>query len=338
MKLFILLFLLICQFQLYAQSKVSGYRVEFSQQPYESIKPDSIIWENEFWLDSSYKTGGWGWDIPLKKNIFNQTINYTFNTFSYRVYSGTLSLYGNNYSFLSKLPDCFIREYSDTPPYQTKFAYQLDTSSGTPIFKFEITKLGVTDSTFKTKGNLSMQFWYYDGGTIELRYGPNNIPSNILSLKQPTRGKYKPTVAIAQYVDTLQSHNLMLVGPYNNPRIYNGINKPFFDLMNDSALSQFPPSGTVYRFTTWKVGILENDLQAGNFIVYPNPFITELNLTINPAHFKQMVISNAMGKHIYSGIPLNKLHTSQWLPGIYFVSLTNLDDKISYQKVIKAEN
>jgi hypothetical protein len=45
-----------------------------------------------------------------------------------------------------------------------------------------------------------------------------------------------------------------------------------------------------------------------------------------------------MGKQIYCGIPLNKLHTGQWQPGIYFVSLTNLDDKISYQKVIKAEN
>jgi hypothetical protein len=319
----------------YAQSKLSSYGVDYRFEPYVEITSDSVLWENEFWLDSSYKTGSWGWDIPLRKNIFNQTINYSFDMFAYRVYSGTLSIYGNNYSFFSKLPDCFMREYSDTPPYQTKFAYQLDTSSGTPIFKFEITKLGVTDSTFKTKGNLSMQFWYYDGGTIELRYGPNSIPPNLLSLKQPTRGKYIPTVAIAQYVDTLQSHNMMLVGPYDNPRIYNGINKPFFDMMRDSALSQFPPSGTVYRFTTWKVGVKNEYLSKHNITVYPNPFVNELNINSPYLHYTQVILSDASGKMINTYQNQKSINVEHLSPGIYFVTVKYQSGETANFKVIK---
>lgn len=319
-----------------AQSKLSSYRVDYRVEPYVDITPDSVLWENEFWIDSMYRTGGWGWDIPLQKQVYNPLINYSFNTFAYRVYKGTVSIYGDDYSLLSKLPDCFMREFSDSAPYQTKISYQFDTSGNVTIFKLQVKQLGITDSTFQTKGYLNMQFWFYDGGVIELRYGPNSIPPELLSLKQPLQGKYKPTIGVAQYVDTLQSHNVMLVGPYDNPRFYNGKNKPFFDMMRDSALSQFPPSGTVYRFTTWKVGLKNEELSNQRTSILPNPFINEIHIDIPSSESLDITLTDAMGKTMGSYINQTTIETQHLSAGVYFLTIKYKTGEMANFKILKA--
>jgi hypothetical protein len=200
----------------------------------------------------------YGWVIPLTQNIQNQAINYSFNKFSYLINSSQLSIRGVDYVLSTIVCNCFTREYSDTPPYQTKVSYKLETVNNKLIFKFQLKNIGISDSLYATKGRLNIQWWFYDGGDIEIRYGESNINPEWLQSKPPDWGRFKPTIGLRQYIDTLQSHNMLLVGEYDNPKIYNGINKPFFDLMHDSSLSSFPPSGTVFRFTSSFVGLIKN--------------------------------------------------------------------------------
>jgi hypothetical protein len=320
------------------QSNLISYKVDYLRDSYNNLENDSTLWSDEFWVDSLYPSNGW--DINLDPNLKFSSLNQNFDqlTVWFSNLSGWLS--NSNYTLKVYPLSTYIREYSDTAPFQTKFSYKIDTINNTQVVKVQFKQLGLTDSTYVTKGYANIQLWFYYGGTFEIRYGNSSVPNNLINNKFKQLGKYKPFIISTDFKDTStnRSNIILLSSDYASPKISLGTTVDFINQYKDSSLSQFPPSGTVYRFTTWKVGLLENDLQAGNFNVYPNPFITELNLTINPAHFKQMVISNAMGKQIYCGIPLNKLHTGQWQPGIYFVSLTNLDDKISYQKVIKAEN
>jgi len=331
--LYLTILLLIFFLKPSAQSLLSGYRVIYSNEPYVDIIPDSILWEDYLWVDSNYQKNGWV--VPINKEINNKALNYKFSEFSYFVYSNVIRLNGENYDVATKVCNCYIREYSDTPPYQTKISYKLDTSNNNIILKFELKNLGITDTTYKTKGKVNFQVWFHEGGDVELRYGESQIDNKILTLKPPLWGKFKPTIGVIQMINAYESHNLMLVGPYDNPRLHYGINTPFFNLMYDSALSMFPPAGTVYRFTTWKVGVKNETELNHNEIIYPNPFSNELSIDNTENQNFSVQIFNQFGKEIGKFENQNKINTTNIPPGIYFIHVKYASGKNNIIKAIK---
>ncbi len=336
MKLFSILLLIFYLSPLIrAQSKLSGYTIIHLNQPYTDLTEDSVLWENEFWVDSMYKSHGW--IIPLKDKLYLPALNDSLAQLSYIVYSGNFGIKNPNYSLVTKNLNSFTREFSDTPPFQTKISYKEGTLNNVKYCAFQFKKIGITDSTYKTKGYINAQYWFYDGGDIEIKYGESVVPEYLEDVQRIKNGHFKPTIGVLQYVDTLQSHNMMLVGNYDSPRIYNGINKPFFDIMHDSALSQFPTSGTVYRFTTRKVGLNENMSQLKQEFIYPNPFVDELKLDIpSTGESFSVTLTDEIGRTIGNYYNQNVLKTSQLSSGVYFVNIKYESGKMATFKIIKA--
>jgi len=70
-----------------------------------------------------------------------------------------------------------------------------------------------------------------------------------------------------------------------------------------------------------------NNVSKADFSIYPNPSVSELNITMNQADSKTNVtVYNILGKQILSqqltGFT-SKINISQWNVGVYLVKVTN---------------
>ena len=70
-----------------------------------------------------------------------------------------------------------------------------------------------------------------------------------------------------------------------------------------------------------------SDVKSRSFSIYPNPSVSELNITMNQADSKTNVtVYNILGKQILSqqltGFT-SKINISQWNVGVYLVKVTN---------------
>jgi hypothetical protein len=167
-----------------AQSYFDKYRVEYSQQSYNNLtNPSYVFFSSEMWMDSSYKKNYW--DAKLN-GIYDFNINNTkLNHFVYGISTFDLWFLGDTDGFYTRPIGANTREYSNIIPFQTKVSATIDSSTTEKIFKVEFKQLGLTDTTWKTKGYLNMQYWYYANGDFEVRYGECEIPKELWNIKKP---------------------------------------------------------------------------------------------------------------------------------------------------------
>lgn len=66
--------------------------------------------------------------------------------------------------------------------------------------------------------------------------------------------------------------------------------------------------------------------------IYPNPFSSFISC--DTTKIKNLVINDLMGKMIFEGQSPN-IQTIEWINGIYIAKITNIDNSITYQKLIK---
>ncbi len=330
------LFFLIYSLYSINQSHAQFNTYEFTKliQPYHNLINGKNILSDTFWYSKSYPLNSLLGEPEIQPLLLYY--NDTFEYWNLDLKTGTLVLYNRKLDNSLDVATCAcrLRESNQIPPYKSEINYKYD--SIVQAHQFEFKDIGLIDTLENLVGNLNMQIWFYQNRIIEYHFGNCLFNESMLTRKKffnfgTQYWKKKDTTANVYF-------NLLTGNP--NQPIYLNVAEPAYrERVNTDQvhINGFPDSGTVYRLSVPLLGIGDFSIQRGNYIS-PNPFGTELNFSINTSNFKQMVVTNSMGKQIYCGIPLNKLHTGQWQPGIYFVSLTNLDDKISYQKVIKAEN
>lgn len=327
-----------------AQTPFVNYRVEYSQQAYTNLSnPSYVFFSSEMWLDSSYKMNYW--DAKLN-GIFDFNINNEkLNHFVYGISSFDISFLGDSSSFHTRPVAANTKEFSNVIPYQTKVSASIDSSTAERIFKIEFKQIGLTDSTWQTKGFLNMQYWYYANGDFEVRYGECDIPTELWTVKKPItsgEGNYKIQFSLSN----LGSYNIFLYGAYNNPSVYSSSlikltseYRKLDSLMRDSALSQVPPSGTVYRFTTRGVGIEElkrNTLK--NISIFPNPSEGVFVLNGLLSHNKYTVsICDGTGKTVFTTIAFQnykELNLQGLENGLYYLIISTDEETITKKIII----
>jgi hypothetical protein len=254
-----------------SQSFFSDYRLEFKIEPYTNIQSDSVFFADTLWFDSSYHNQYFPYNLnnsfkfPLiRENASNWGYEIDYFRFGFVAPSYDFQLY-------SRPVNAKTREYSNTPPFQTKISADLDSNTvDGPVFKFELRQLGLSDSLYHVKGYLNMQYWFFQNGDIEVHYGDCLVPEEVQNVRKNGTGKFKLCFWMYQ-MDIFKTHYMYLTGDADNPRLSDGLNNPFVTLMYDSTLTPFPPSGTVYRFTRSFVGLASLQMDYTGFGVYPNP-------------------------------------------------------------------
>ncbi len=343
-KLWFISLLLILSNNIKAQSFFDKYRVEYSQQTYvELTNPAYPFFTKENWKDSSYKWSAWQekLDDKFSFDINNEKMNF----FDYDISLFTVTFYGDTNGFSTRPVAANTKEYSNVIPYQTKVSATIDSSTAEKIFILEFKQLGLTDSTWKTKGYLNMQYWYYANGDFEVRYGDCLIPKELWRVKKhyTGEGNYK-----LQFVfKSSGTYYLYLYGKYNKPNIYVSKQIKFApesnnldNLMRDSALSQVPPSGSVYRFTTRPVGVEELYKKTiKNITVYPNPSAGIFILNGLASNLKYYVqVCDGTGKKLFDTTlyqQQNAINLQALENGMYYIQISNDEGTIS-KKIIVA--
>jgi len=112
---------------------------------------------------------------------------------------------------------------------------------------------------------------------------------------------------------------------YTNPYSYSHT----FTVLGVNDFICTPHAGFMYgTITVVAEGALSlNNVSKADFSVYPNPSVSELNITMNQADSKTNVtVYNILGKQILSqqltGFT-SKINISQWNVGVYLVKVTN---------------
>jgi len=327
-----------------AQSPFTKYRVEYSQQPFINLtNPDYVFFSSEKWLDSSYKLKYW--DAKLG-GLFDFTFNNEkMNHFIYNVSNFSISFLGDSSSFNTRPIASNTREYSNVIPYQTKVSAIIDTATVEKIFKVEFKQLGLTDSSWQTKGYLNMQYWFYSNGDFEVRYGDCSIPKELWSVKKPIysgEGKYKIQFSLSNS----GSYYFYTFGNYNNPNTYTSNlikftteSKKLDSLFRDSTLSQVPISGSVYRYTTRGVGIDElRKINSKNIILYPNPSKGSFHINgLSSYSDYKLSVFDMSGKKIFVQDNLNyndEINLSAFENGLYYVTISNAEECFSKKIII----
>lgn len=327
-----------------AQSPFAKYRVEYSQQPYiDFTNPDYVFFSSEKWLDSAYKLKYW--DAKLSGLFEFKINNEKMNHFIYNISNFSISLLGDTSSFNTRPIASNTGEFSNVIPYQTKVSAIIDTSTVERIFKIEFKQLGLSDSSWTTKGYLNMQYWFYSNGDFEVRYGNCSIPKELWSVKKPLysgEGKYKIQFSLSNS----GSYYFYTYGNYNNPNTYTSNlikytaeSKKLDSLLRDSTLSQVPISGSVYRFTTRGVGIDElRKINSKNIALYPNPSKGSFSINgLSSYSDYKLSVFDMSGKKIFVQDSLNynnEINLSAIENGLYYVTISNAEECYSKKIII----
>lgn len=333
-SLFIVLSVL-CISHSHAQSFLDGYRVEYRYQAYEQITPDTLFWANELWFDSSYHNQYFPYTLNPAVFKFPLGNEYVYD-WDYEIdrFHITLNSTQRQYYLYSRPVNSRTREYSDTPPYQTVVCADLDSSMGAePVLKFEFRKLGLCDSLYRVKGYLNMQYRFYQNGDIELHYGDCVVPTEVLNARQDGTGNFKPYFQ-GFTMNPYNIHWIFIAGAYNNPFAYVGTGFDIRTLMRDSALTPFPPEGTVYRLTKTPVGIAPTVKLHDQPEVYPNPTRGIIHLDKLTRPVTRLSIMDLTGKersimHVNEN---NQVDLSGLGKGMYLLKIET-DEGIAVKKV-----
>lgn len=319
-----------------SQSFFSDYRLELKIEPYTNIQSDSVFFADTLWFDSSYHNQYFPYNLnnsfkfPLiRENASNWGYEIDYFRFGFVTPSYDFQLY-------SRPVNAKTREYSNTPPFQTKISADLDsTSADGPVFKFELRQLGLADSLYHIRGYLNMQYWFFQNGDIEVHYGDCLVPEEVQNVRKNGTGKFKLGFWMYQ-MDTFKTHYMYLTGEANKPRLSNGLNNPFVALMYDSTLAPFPPSGTVYRFTKSFVGLASLLSDDNEMEVYPNPTKGLLYIeNLTDKAIREIQILDLTGTKADLNITLNngQLDLSKLKKGLYFLQI-RMDEGILTRKIV----
>lgn len=337
MKITFLLTAIICSYSLaYGQF---NYDLNVSQATYTPLTGATNVNATTIWDEEDY-----GVPIGFQFKVGTQISN-TF----YHIIDGSFAVDTTGVHNVFVVTDLDLHDRGNAGGSQSvsPIQYKVDGSAPNRIFKYEIANAGIFeeyDLYTTNNDSVNIQIWLYEGSNIiEYHYGISNIthPSDYYYL-----GNGKPVVGFVKNFNnsTGQTDNFYyLKGSTSAPNIDS--TNSYLNPNISSALSTYPPNGTVYRFTP-KPTMIENvDLKDNLFKVYPNPVKELLTIAINESknvEFK-VIVADISGKVVYSdekAVFTNSkysLNTKALVAGSYFLTLKNSSGKNHTKKFIKVE-
>ncbi|ALO14102.1 hypothetical protein L21SP5_00423 [Salinivirga cyanobacteriivorans] len=95
------------------------------------------------------------------------------------------------------------------------------------------------------------------------------------------------------------------------------------------------------NFSIETVGILENKIDENPFYIYPNPFTDRISIESNSAlkNVSKVELISVYGQKIYTNDNINniktEIDTKNLIDGIYFLIITNEEQKYGIEKIVK---
>ncbi len=196
------------------------------------------------------------------------------------------------------------------------------------IFKIEFKNVGFDWEMMNSNdvSTANFQFWLYENGDMEIRFGPNTINSldDVCFWETASLG-------ISSYWDfyDLSANFLWGTGNPSNPEFIEYIDVEYDSLQIDNnfpGLSNWPDDGQVYKFGYDLAPIINIDeISISDLIIYPNPASKILNLKFSDTSIHQVEIKDLSGKKIQEHTCNQNLNidVSFFSKGVYTVSSKN---------------
>lgn len=303
----------------YAQYDVTAFQGSYEEiENYNSIAIETfgdLYWEKEF-------------DLPFSFQYFDTAFNsLTINveglgSFENEIdYSMRLMAFG--YMFDNVL---------DTNSIDSDVRYKFGQKNGKNYLVIQFTKNRLFSDTSieEYDSHVNFQYWFFDDGTIEIRFGPSNIENSPVYV--PGEGFY----LLTDQGPKPSGPQLALYHPFDeNIRLeYNDLDShEEYELNTDGtgSVDWWPPDGWVIRFT--------NQLVSTNILnphestkIFPNPTNGQIFMDSNEK-IKSAEVYNCHGERVSNrssaSIDLSNLNS-----GIYYLKIIT-DNSFSNHKIIK---
>lgn len=211
-----------------------------------------------------------------------------------------------------------------------RYTYGQEDNKGFLVVQFTKNRLFSDTSIDEFDSHVNFQYWFFEDGTIEIRFGPSNLDNSPVYV--PGEGFYLWT----DQGPIPAGPQLALYHPFDEDiRVeYNDLaSHEEYELNTDGtgSIDWWPPDGWVIRFTNQLVST--DDIKSTNSIsVYPNPTPGTL-LIDSEEQVKETYLLTPDGRTVVNGHNL-ELEISHLPCGIYYLNVyTNLST--STHKIIK---
>lgn len=305
-----------------------SYHVQSFQDTYVEIDDyKSLMKELEgdfFW----YHTFNLGFEFPffdLKYNYINGSYRGIFGFDDELDYSMNLLAFGYH-------PDNLL----DTINLISDVRYNLKEISGRKCLVVQYTKNRLTSdpSVEEFDSYVNFQYWFFEDGTIELRFGKANLANSPVYI--PGDGFYLLTnqgpIPVGPFLGLTHPLEINKIINYNDIDSFQR-----FELLDnwiDGNVNWWPPEGWVIRFTNLLVSTNEKaiDFQTK---VFPNPTNDKIMISSeSPIREVKMFCVNGMEKISHKGDGISEINMTGLPPGTYFLRLFD-GEYFHYHKIVK---
>ncbi len=323
-KLLSVFIFLIISFYCIGQSyTVTAFMDEYSElTSYNSI---AIETQGDIWWEKRF-------ELPFDFELFDTSYNYMICDWVGSCYFDddveySIKLLTFGYEFDNVLDT--INILSDV-----RYQYKEENGLNCLVLQFTKVRLNSDPSVDQYDSNVNFQWWYFENGTIEVRFGPSNLEHSPNYV--PGEGfyylpsNYDPILSGPEMTLT-HPHNANVFVDYGNINSYDTYEIKYNEYSD--GMRWWPPSGWVIRFENNNVGT--DDLPKENKdVIYPNPVNKILNIGEDYNFNNAMIFSIEGIKVMEFSCPKENMDVSSLPSGIYYLVIKNSNETLT-NKFIK---
>ena len=300
------------------------YNVSAFQENYEPLEQGISVTDNVPWEGLEYA-------IPIGFDFlfFDITIDSLFSMEIESIILTESSDVNSDIDFSAIIPmvvDGIFNAVGDPSQSPSNISYLTTGEVGSRICKIEWNNVGLLGYSNAIEQTASLQLWLYEGtGTLELRYGENNVQDTDDLFFNPG-----PSIGLAHNFNgnTEEFDEFFILdGDPANPNVgfpdYSA-----YSYYYDFHLNGMPESGTVYSFTRATVSTNEIAKLSSQFSLQPNPSAHAISLKtqFDFSDILSVSIYNSAGALIktvrsnYENIDISRFHS-----GVYNMQILTAD-------------
>ena len=310
-----------------------NYKVESFVAEYDTLEEYISVCNENVWMMEYPGYFGRNFDLGFDFPFFDSTFSEVY------IEDGNIANFGNslNYS-LYMLAGPFEVYYAANPmdyeygrPVESDWRYKYDFINGRKVFKMEQRHVGAycgkIDALPYTRGDVNNQFWLWENGDIEIRFGNIAMDSSVF-IPGPLGGitypdsLFSPLHSIPvgiQDLDTIDQ--IFLNGTFSNYTL---------NRFENSNMEDLPLPNTGIRFKYQTTSVKED---THSTIVLENPVSNILSIATDLESFKY-TIYDLSGRICLKGSNQSSIDVSSLINGIYILEI-NSESKIFKDKFVK---
>jgi hypothetical protein len=203
--------------------------------------------------------------------------------------------------------------------YVSEISYKTVGEIGSRICKIQWKNLSFNNSD--PSDYINYQTWLYENGTIEYRYGGNQLSSETCFYDEEESG-FTCLALYNEISGDVEPQSIYLTGNVTNPSVDFGWPESMIGVVDSSM---------VYRFSPLNLSLEEKN----TFIkLFPNPVVEELIIKTTKI-FTEMTVTDISGRELYAGEVKANFNFKEFSSGSYFINFRDENNLVETHKIIK---